>query len=252
MSTAGEKLLSFTGPASFGGPSSYNVIFDSGAPGQRGTYFLLSDKDPNEPDVNITYSYTDSANPLFPILANYQLNDVCINLNPFDTGYLNFYQYREPRPQTSETETKWYKEFALTPTSIPYISGRAPDGSLDVIFSNGVAVVPLPPIPIPDILWPTILAAHLSSDPQDMVNLKLNLLSNVINIQYNIIGDNPISSNIAPYPSLPSLDSITFDFENQTGTLGLAISGLEYSSNSWSALNGEKVVHLIISFDYVV
>ena len=252
MSTAREKVVGWEGSQSFGGPSSYNVVFDAGAPGIRGTYFLLSNGDPNSENSIITYSYTDSANPLTPLIADVKLKDVCINLNPFDEGYLDFYQYREPRPGTSEINTMWYKEFALTPASIPYISGRAPDGSLDVVFTSGVATVPIPPIPIPDPLWPAVLAAYNSANPADMANLKLNLLSNVINIQYNIMGANPVSSTIGPNPALPSLDSITFDIENQTGTLGLAISGLEYVSGSWSPLSGEKEVHLIISFDYVV
>lgn len=249
MPTAEDRLLAFQ-EASFGGPHSIKVVADSGPAGSRGTYFLLSNGDPNTVGTLITYSYTDTSAKTTPIPATFQLNDVCINLNPLDPGYLDFYQYREPRPDTpSETQTMWYKTLDSTPTSIPYISGRDPSGSLDVVFSNGSAVIPLPPITIPTLLWAQVLFAANSGDPQDMINLKTQLLDEIINIQYNIVGVNPNASNIYPNPPETPLDSITFNLSNQTGTLSLGISGAEYVSGSWIPLSGEKEIHLIISID---
>lgn len=250
MPTAEDTLLSFTGPASFGGPHSVRIVTDSGQKGIRGTHFLLSNGDPNTEGTLIVYSYTDTQAKTTPIVADVKLNDICINLNPADPGYLDFYQYREPRASNpGEVNVQWYKEFELTPTSIPYISGRDPGGSLDVVFTDGTAIVPLPPISIPDPLWTQVLYASSSGDPQDMVNLKTQLLANILNIQYNIMGINPTVSNIYPNPPLSPLDSITFDLDNKTGTLSLGISGVEYSSSTWIPLSGEKEIHLIISID---
>lgn len=250
MSTAEEKALSFTGPLSFGGPKSINVVLDKGQSGERGTYFLLANGDPNITSTTIVNSYINSDSPLIPIIASVNRRDVCIDLNPLSPGYMKLYQYRHPDVNVpAETEIKWYEVIKLTPSSFPYISGRAENGSLDVVFTAGAADLPLPPIPIPDLLWPTVAAAAASSNPQDMINLKTNLLANVINIQHNIINNKPIVSNVITDPAPPSLDSVSFDLTNKTVSLGLNIYGYEYSSGTWSPLSGEKTVHLLIGID---
>jgi hypothetical protein len=237
MSTAQEKLLSFTGPDSFGGPASVSVLVDSGQFGERGTQFFLSSGNPNDQGVPVLYPYKDKNNDFIP--ADPKLYDTCIDLLPTSPTYLDFYQYR-----TENGITAWYDKVALTPASFP--------AKIPFVFTVGVGlpIVDLE-FPIPDDLFALIDAGATVAIGQgqqfDAVSFVNSILE--LNYQINIEDVNPTATTIGySNPNMP----IEINLETKKAKLNLAVGGAEFVGGSnpltqWVPISGTKTVHLIVS-----
>ena len=255
MSTAIEKALEYTG-AKIGGPASVSVSVDGGKRGQRGTYFLLSNGDPNTnpstypypKESFINHQYGESYNPLDAlILATPQRYDVCINLNPYDPGYLDLYYYID-----GADGLKWYNTINLTPTSYP--------ANKTIDFIDGIANFSLSAV-IPATLSPIIDGGQSNTASRIIVDGGLvNTITwdavysggtpvttdiDKFNIQYNVLSTFPTSSII----KLSDQSGIEFNSETSTLTLNLVIIGNEYISNAWQPISGTRVAHLLISLN---
>lgn len=255
MSTAIEKALEYTGE-NVGGPASVSVAVDSGKRGQRGTYFLLSNGDPNlspptypyPKESFINHQYGDGYNPFEAlIVATPQRYDVCINLNPYDAGYLDLYYFVD-----GDQGLKWYNTINLTPTAYP--------ANKEITFIDGVANFSLSAV-IPAAMSPIIDGGpYFPPSPSSIDGGAVYTITwdatysggtptstdiDKFNFQYNIISLVPTSSNI----KLDEATGIEFDTETSTLTLNLVIFGTEYVESAWSPLSGDKTVHLLISFN---
>ena len=255
MSTAIEKALEYTG-VNVGGPASISVSVDGGKRGQRGTYFLLSSGDPNTnlptypypKESFINHQYGESYNPLDALIpATPQRYDVCINLNPYDPGYLDLYYYID-----GADGLKWYNTINLTPTSYP--------ANKTIDFIDGMANFSLSAV-IPAALSPIIDAGQYS--PAATIIIDGGAVTTItwdavysggtpittdidkFNVQYNIISETPISSTI----KLSDESGLEFNIETSVLTLNFVAIANEYADGIWSPLNGEYVTHLLISFN---
>ena len=255
MSTAIEKAIEYNGQ-NVGGPSSVLVSVDGGKRGQRGTYFLLSNGDPNVSSPTypypkesfINHQYGDNYNPLDALIfATPQRYDVCINLNPYDPGYLDLYYYID-----GTDGLKWYNTINLTPTSYP--------ANKEITFIDGISNFSLSAV-IPAALSPIVDAGMYS--PAATLIIDGGAVATVtwdavysggtpvttdidkFNMQYNVISNNPISSII----KLNDTSGLEFDFATSVLTLNLVIVATEYVNDEWVALNGDYVTHLLISFN---
>ena len=132
--------------------------------------------------------------------------DMYINLQSGDE-YLYMYQY-----QNVDGVMTWKKLFKLIPNTYSLNSTGT--------FSAGSRTINIPVINI----------VPLSS--------VANLTAANFNIQYSVLGQNPVASGLS-VGELTTVDDIV--------VLPVTIEGLEYSSGSWSELSGQKTVHLFIS-----
>lgn len=255
MSTAAEKAIEYTG-ANVGGPASVTVLVDGGRIGQRGTNFLLSVGDPNtSPPTQaypkesfINHQHEDGYDPVDALIfAIPQRYDICINLNPYDPGYLDLYYYYD-----GPDGLKWYSLASLTPTAYP--------ANREVSFVDGSANLSLSAI-IPSALSPIVDAGYHS--PAATLILDGGAVNTLVwdatysggtpittdidkfNIQYNIVCSNPVSSIVKLNDSV----GLEFDLATSTLTINLVILANEYVDDSWSPLDGEYKTHLLISFN---
>jgi hypothetical protein len=148
-----------------------------------------------------------------------KLFDVCININPYDLGYLDLYTYRNP-VFSGETGSKWYNDLALTPGGFPL--------NITTNFnSSGNASYELEDAPIPEEILPFVPL----------------LTSENISIQFSIIGENPTASNV----SIDPVSGLVFDLVAGTFNLTIDFSATKYVSGTWSPLTGDQKIHVIIS-----
>lgn len=255
MATAIETALEYTG-ANVGGPASVKVSVDGGRSGQRGTYFLLSSGDPNvspptypyPKESFINHQHEDGYSPSEALIfATPQRYDTCINLNPYDAGYLDLYYYND-----GAEGLKWYNLASLTPTVYP--TNRV------VEFVDGVSAFQLSAI-IPAELSP-ITDAGLYSPAATLIidggavttitwdatysgGTPISTDIDKFNIQYNIMSTNPISSII----KLDEVSGLEFNMETSTLTVNFVMLANEYSNEEWAPLDGEYKIHLLISFN---
>jgi hypothetical protein len=206
MSATEQALLEMLETPEFGGPSDIRLDVDRGPFGKRGTFILLSNGDPNDPLTIIANSYppegvavTTEPNPDFQYTdANVQLYDICLPLNRFDPSYLTVFIYQDG-PQG----VRWYPSVRLAPEGFP--------GILDGNFLDGISpVFALTQLPL--IAAQQIAAASLSPsfDLDTYLTILESQLSGILNINLNIINENPIALSIVPNPGASSPISIFY------------------------------------------
>jgi hypothetical protein len=137
-----------------------------------------------------------------------QIYDICINILGSSEEYMYMYQYIN----SGGTPT-WVRIMNLTPNVYRYRTNALTptDGVIDIV------------IPLVDI-------TPLSS--------VANLTAANFNVQYSIVSDNPIAS---------SMTISDIDIVGSTVSLPISIKGVEYASNAWVDMTGEKTVHLLIT-----
>lgn len=147
----------------------------------------------------------------YPISETPQALDLCINMHkktsPYDDEYLQVYQYiNEP------TGGVWTKLFKLVP-DIYNLNN-------EYNFASGEVTIYIPIINmVPETVVGTVTADNF-------------------NVQYSILGGNPISS---------SLSVGEIDTNEDILKLPLTIKAVEYSGGNWADLNGNYTVHLLIT-----
>lgn len=154
------------------------------------------------------------------LVNNPQRYDTCININPLDEGYLDFYTYRDARLE-SEVGTKWYNELALTPGSFPINS--------TLNFIDGEAQLVLEDYPIPESV--------------------LLFLSQVIpynvSVLYSFIGTDPVVASAMIDPAT----GLELDLDNKLFTLKVDLIAQKYSGSAWSNVTGPQLIHFVIAID---
>lgn len=233
MSTTEQFLLNLLGNPQFGGPSRVRVAVDKGPDGPRGTFILLSDGDPNDPATTIVNSYPGQNGPGNLVIASVQRFDICIALNPFDPSYLRVFTYQDG-PQG----LRWYTAVRLAPEGFP--------GILDLTFADGVApffVATQMPLEVAE----QIGAASL----QQSFNLETYLaalssqIAGILNVNFNIINEDPIAASIVPDPSFTSPVSIVYTdpmVSQYFATIEEGSREITLTSGNTASLNvGEKV-----------
>ena len=133
--------------------------------------------------------------------------DLCINMKETDDEYLYMYQYAD-----QGGTNVWVKLFRLIPDTYSFVSTKT--------FNNGTVTVPIPVVNIV---------------PSERIG---TVTANNFNVQYSILGTNPISSSL-------SVGALVTD--NDILTLPLVINAIEYSDSSWSNLTGSHTIHFLIT-----
>ena len=203
MATEQELLEAFTGPDTFGGPASVDVVVDNGQEGIRGSSFFLSAGNPNNEASPALLSYPDFSNPGASPLTRVgtpQRYDVCIDVLPISPTYLDLFYY-----QDGAEGTRWYDQIRLTPEGYPL--------NTNITFDSlGMAILDFPSVPAPSILT-SIIASQAISASFDVnvffAQLEL-LIGKSLNIQYNLVNQNPVASTIYPYGAKPV--SVSYGF----------------------------------------
>ena len=158
-----------------------------------------------------SYIYAVNGNPNHTEIGQTpNINDWCININKQDEEYSYMYQY--VAIPNSNPSTQWIPILKVNPAiySINY----------ETTFTNGEAQI-------------NINLANIAK-----LTTNQNLSSSNFNIQYQIIGQNPISSAISIQNLIASGTDVM---------LPLVMKGIEYSGGEWSNLNGLKTIHLSIT-----
>lgn len=132
--------------------------------------------------------------------------DLSINMKETDSEYLYLYQFLDQ----GGTNT-WVKLFRLIPDTYGFVAIKT--------FTDGSAAVN---IPITNIV------------PEDRIG---TVVSSNFNVQYSILGTNPISSAV-------SVGELVLD--NDVLSLPLTLKAVEYDG-AWSDLQGSRTVHLLIT-----
>lgn len=133
--------------------------------------------------------------------------DLYINILTTDEDYLAVYQY-----QNADGSETWTKLFKLLPN---FYSQNYTESFTAGVWEKNLpvsAIIPLDQIP--------------------------NISSSNFNIQYNILGSEPISS---------SLEIGEIATEEDLLILPLTIRAIKYSSGTWSNLTGQQTVQLFIT-----
>lgn len=210
MSTAEDTLLSFPGSQSFGGPRSVTVVTDLGATGKRGSYFFLSDGDPNESTEEnkiIWSTFLDPENlteklliPSSKFALEIQRNDICINIKSGDAGYLKLYHYGD-----GENGTRWYEILSAAPSGVSSV--------FSIPFVSGQTILTLSNLEAPAAVGAVV--ATYSTHPTFVLSTFLMDLSvaveSLLNFQINLGHSNPTSSTIYPNPTYPNPISLFYD-----------------------------------------
>lgn len=166
------------------------------------------------------FELSNGEEAILTLMDNPRRYDTCININPLDEGYLDFYTYRDARLD-SETGTKWYNEIALTPGSFP--------ANVSLNFTSGSAQLVLEDFPIPESVLPFLD----------------QLTAENVSVQYSFISTTPIASSAI----VDSETGLVLDTENNLFTLTVDLKAMKYSGSSWSDLTGSNLVHFVIAID---
>lgn len=203
MSAKQNLLDAFEGEDTFGGPAFVDVVVDNGQRGIRGSSFFLSAGNPNNETSPPLLSYPDLFNPSsnpFTRIATPQKYDVCIDVSPISPSYLNLFYYED-----GLEGTRWYDQIRLAPEGYPL--------NTTLTFSEvGAAILDFPSVPAPAVLTSIIASqATLPFFNLDTFVSQLELLiGKSLNIQYNLVNENPVASTVYPYGSKPV--SLTYGF----------------------------------------
>lgn len=147
----------------------------------------------------------------YPISETPQAFDLCINMHkktsPYDDEYLQMYQYvNEPSGGV------WVKLFKLVP-DIYNLNNQ-------YNFDTGETTIYIPIINmVPETIVGTVTADNF-------------------NVQYSVLGSNPISSSLSVGEIDPNEDILK---------LPLTIKAVEYTGGNWVDLDGDYTVHLLIT-----
>lgn len=173
---------------------------------------------PSKIDVSVDYGQRGDRGSLFlygqgkPYLVSLPetplLYDMYVNLLPSDSEYQWVYQY-----VNTPTGLSWKSLFKLVPNT--YSTNE------NVSFVDGAVEIWIP------------LSSITGKSGQTMID------ASKFNVQYSIISQDPIASSI-------SIGDVT---DSQTGiwSLPITISAVEFVSNSWSNVSGQKAVHLFVT-----
>jgi hypothetical protein len=210
MSTAEEKLLTFDGSPSFGGPSKIEVVTDIGLSGKRGSYFFFSNGDPNDSTVEnkiIWATFVDPEEnnsrvfiPSQKFNISVQRYDVCISIKSNDPSFLKVYHFSD-----GEEGTRWYEILSVSPAGISTV--------IPATFSSGQFSLSIPGQVAPSFLGE--LVAIQSVQPLFDLDLYLSTLAdalkNILNFQINIQYSNPTALTTLPNPAFPSPVILSYD-----------------------------------------
>jgi hypothetical protein len=137
-----------------------------------------------------------------------QIYDIYINLLTSDSEYLFMYQYTAG----AGGSPTWQKRFKLIPNTY--------SENLSRTFSNGEVEINIP------------LAAMV---PEDLIG---SYTAADFNVQCNVLNVNPVSLSVT-VGDIQFFDSLI--------SLPITIKAIEYDNDEWSALTGQKMVHLSIT-----
>lgn len=197
-----------------GGPSEISVKLDIGPAGARGSQIYTGDGRPNDPNNILNFT------PL--------INDLYINLKASDFEYLFLYQY-----VAIAGVGTWQKVLRLVPNTALY--------NPLITFVNGQAVYTVAGFQIPLLLYP--IATFFSTELLgDLTHLDFN-------IQYDILGDKPISSglNISPIVTEYSYQGISIPLGGPHLPITLSAAEYDIATNTWAPLNGQYYVHTLVT-----
>jgi hypothetical protein len=146
----------------------------------------------------------DPTDPTTIIGQDPEVFDLCINTKTSDPQYLYVYQF-----QNLGSSNDWVPLFNLIPDTFATNSSK--------VFNDGIAQVYIPVFSITE---------------------KENLSSSSFNIQYSVIGQNPISSSVT-VSTLTIIDGVE--------VLPITVKAVEFIDNSWSLIDGTRTIHLLIT-----
>lgn len=170
--------------------------------------------------ASVGFDLADGEEAIATLINNPQRYDTCININPLDEGYLDFYTYRDARSE-SEVGTKWYNELALTPGSFPI--------NTSLNFVDGQAQLILENYPIPE----SVLLFLSQVIPYN------------ISVLYSFIGTDPVVASAMIDPDT----GLELDLENNLFTLTVDLIAQKYSGSTWSNITGQQPIHFVIAID---
>lgn len=157
----------------------------------------------------ILYGLGNPASVQLPVIP--QIYDVYINLLTSDPEYLFMYQYIAG----AGGSPTWVKLFKIIPNTY--------SENLSRTFVDGQIQINIP------------IAAILPEDEAERLGA---YQAEDFNIQCTVLNTNPVSIGI-------SVGDI--DFFDSLMSLPITIKAIEYNNNEWSALAGQKMVHLSIT-----
>ncbi len=169
---------------------------------------------------SVGFTLANGEEAIATMMDNPKRFDTCINVNPLDEGYLDFYTYRDARLE-SETGTKWYNDLALTPGSFPI-------NSL-LNFTAGSSQLLLENYPIPE----SVLESLSQVIPYN------------VSVLYSFIGSDPIAASAIVDPDT----GLELDLENNLFTLRVDLKAQKYSGGAWSDVSGPQMIHFVIAID---
>ena len=141
--------------------------------------------------------------------------DLCINIDPADADYLYLYQYNFiPGTQT----LAWIQGFKLVPNTVAK--------NENATFTSGVSSIEF------EIELPTGYSSGTGGIPENY------------DIQYEISTE-PGTTIQPPVSASYVITGILV--EDGIATINMTFSGIEYISDSWAPISGNKVIHLIIT-----
>ena len=134
--------------------------------------------------------------------------DMYINMLTSDTEYLYLYQY-----QNVDGSATWVRLVKLLPNHYS-------DNNLEDFTSGPVDIF----IPLINIVPPELIGTLTPTN---------------FNVQVNVENSNPVATSLTIGSTFVTVDDLLH--------LKVTVSGIEYASSTWSALTGEKIVHLFIT-----
>jgi hypothetical protein len=138
------NLLSNEDITVLGGPASLSVDLDFGPTGQRGSYWIVGNGNPNDPDTEIGQTP--------------QVQDMYLNLDSANAEYLSVYQY-----QTGIGSTSWVKLVNLLP--------KIYSQNVSTEFTVGSATINIPIINI-------IPESSVGTVTSEMFNVQHSIVNN--------------------------------------------------------------------------
>lgn len=167
------------------------------------------------PGTQFYLSYGDPNVPGNLPEATFRRYDICTNVDPQDADYLILYQYNfVPGTQI----LAWIPGFKLVPNTV---ARNEP-----ATFASGISQIQF------EIELPSGYSSGTGGIPENY-DIQFEISNEAGSTQQN-----PVSASYAITGLLVN---------NGIATINMAFTAIEFSSNTWIPLNGDKVIHLIIT-----
>lgn len=158
-----------------------------------------------------SYIYAVNGNPNSVTIGQTpNINDWCININKEDTEYSYMYQY--VAIPNGSPDKQWKPVLKVNPAIY--------SANYTTVFTNGEAQI-------------NVNISNIAK-----LTTTQNLTSASFNIQYQVLGSNPVASSMTVQNLIASGTDVA---------LPIILKGVEYSAGEWSDLDGSKTVHLLIT-----